>query len=58
MPNSRKFKFPYDTCSSQKVSEEYKDIVRHFTKDDAAPKTGNIIKRKNLQPYRVMQNRF
>ena len=58
MPNSRKFKFPYNTRSSQQVSNEYKDIVHHFTKDDAAPKTGNLMKRKNLQTYRVMQNGF
>ena len=58
MPNSKKFKFPYNTRSSQQVSNEYKDIVHRFMKNDAASKTGNIMKRKNLQAYRVMQNGF
>ena len=54
MQNSKKFKFPYDTRTSDQVSSEYKDVVRKFSNSDAAPVNGKIMKRKNLQPYRVM----
>ena len=58
MQNSTKFKFPYDTRSSDQVNGEYKDIVHKFSNSDAAPMTGKFMKRKNLQLYRVMQDKF
>ena len=58
MQNSTKFKFPYDTCNSEQVNGEYKDIVHKFSNSDAAPMTGKFMKWKNVKLYRVMQHGF
>ena len=58
MQNSKKFKFPYDTRTSDQVSSEYKDVVRKFSNSDAALVNGKIMKRRNLQLYRVMKIGF
>ena len=49
----KKFKNPYDTRSSEQVSGEYKDHVVKFGNKDALPISGRMMKRRNLQPYRV-----
>ena len=49
----KKFKFPFDTRSSNQISKEYKDHVEKFLNSDASPISGRIMKRRNLQPYRV-----
>ena len=49
----KKFKLPLDTRSSDQVSREYKDHVERFSKTDASPISGRLMKRRNLQPYRV-----
>ena len=49
----KKFKFPFDTRSSDQISKEYKVHVEKFLNSDASPISGRIMKRRNLQPYRV-----
>ena len=49
----KKFKFSFDTRSSDQVSSEYKDHVDKFLNTDACPISGRLMKRQNLQLYRV-----
>ena len=58
MQNSKEFKFPYDTRTSDQVNSEYKDVVCKFSNSDAAPVNGKIMKQKNLQLYRIMKIGF
>ena len=58
MQNSKKFKFPYDTRTSDQVNSEYKDVVRKFSNSNVTPVNGKVMKWKNLQPYRVMKFGF
>ena len=54
----KKFKNIYDTRSSEQVNGEYKDHVGKFGNKDASPIGGRMMKRRNLQPYRVKWIKF
>ena len=40
----KKFKFPYNTRSSEQMSREYKDHVVQFSNKDASPLAGRMMK--------------
>ena len=53
-----KFKFPYDTRSSEQVSQEYKDSIGKFSNQDASPVGGRMMRKKNLKPYWVKMDYY